>query len=116
VSGEGRAQDNQRTSKWTPSNQVSVVKPIRLSKHARIRAIQRGATEEEVVACIRQSSAVPAEAGKFSVRKEFLYESVSPMNNEYYRFKTVEPIFVVEPDEIVVVTVKVYYSNEEANP
>lgn len=89
------------------------MKPIRLSSHARIRAVQRGATEEEVVTSVRQSPAVPADRERFSARKVFLYEAISPMNNEYYRFKTVEPIFVEEADEIVVVTVKVYYSNEE---
>ncbi len=35
------------------------------------------------------------------------------MNKLYYRFKTVEVVFAEEADAIVIVTVKVYYSNEE---
>ena len=89
------------------------MKPIRLSQHAQSRALLRGATEAEVAACVEQSPASPAEKGRWSARKTFLFNALSPVNRRLYRFKTVEAIFVEEPLEIVVVTIKVYYSNEE---
>jgi len=90
------------------------MKPIRLSGQARIRALQRGATEEEIVECVRESVRMPASAGRFSIRETFAFDAISPMNKEYYRFKTIEPIFVEAADEIVLVAVKVYFSNEES--
>ena len=59
------------------------VKSIRLSRHALFQLAFRGTTEDEVRAT---------------------------WNNRYYAMKQVRPIFVDEPDEIVVVTVYVYYS------
>jgi len=89
------------------------MKPIRFSEHAKTRSLQRGATEEEVLECIRQSPRFVLQGGRFSARKVLPFDRISPMNNKYYRFKTIEPVFADTPDEIVVVTVKVYYSNEE---
>ncbi len=43
----------------------------------------------------------------------FEFNSHSPANAKYYKFKTIDVIFVDEQNEIVIVTVKVYYSNEE---
>jgi len=91
------------------------MKPIRLSEHAKTRLLQRGATEKEVLECIRQSPRSPLLGGRFSARRVFRFGDISLVNNEYYRFKTIEPIFADTPDEIVVVTVEVYYSNEEGD-
>ena len=89
------------------------MKPVRLSRHAQLRALQRGATEGEIAVCVREPTRRPAEGERFSARKTFPFEAVSPMNKLYYRFKTVEVVFAEEADAIVIVTVKVYYSNEE---
>ncbi|MBM3333614.1 DUF4258 domain-containing protein [Candidatus Sumerlaeota bacterium] len=91
------------------------MKPVRFSEHAQSRLRQRGATEEEILECIHQSPRAAQHGGRFSARKIFLFGGISPVNNQQYRFKTIEPIFAEEPDEIVVVTVKVYYSNEETD-
>jgi len=91
----------------------SAIKSIRFSEHAKTRLLQRGATEEEVLECIRQSPRSVLPGGRFSARKTFLFGAISPMNNQHYRFKRIETIFAETPDEIVVVTVKVYSSNEE---
>ena len=89
------------------------MKPVRLSQHARTRAVQRGAREEEIIECVVDSPSSPAEGGRFLARKTFRFDDVSPINGRWYRFKTVEPIFAVGAEEILVVTVKVYYGNEE---
>lgn len=88
-------------------------KPIRLSKHGAQRALLRGATTDEISETIRVSKWGPALENKQQAKKRFAFNRTSPQNQEHYRFKTVETIFVEEENEIVVITVKVYYSNEE---
>jgi hypothetical protein len=82
-------------------------KSIRLSGHARGQIFFRGGTEQEVVEAIRTAPWQPAELGRLESRKDF------PVNAEWnrrrYVTKRVRHIFVNEPNEIVVVTVYVYY-------
>lgn len=82
-------------------------KSIRLSEHAKQQLEFRGATEPQVIEAIRTETWEPAELGRFECRRDFPFES--EWNNKYYDTKQVRPIFVDEPDEIVVVTVYVYY-------
>jgi len=49
----------------------------------------------------------PAERGRMQCRKDFVFGK--DWNGKTYRTKQVRPIFVEEADEIVVVTVYVYY-------
>ena len=83
------------------------MKPIRLSGHARERIETRGATQEEVGEAIRSAPWGPAEGGRLECRKDFSYGR--EWNGKVYRTKRVRPIFVDEPNEILVVTVYVYY-------
>jgi hypothetical protein len=92
------------------------VKAIRYSDHARLQMVLRGATEEEVTMTIRSGRWIAARVDKFRSRHQFDFNRVSLTNQKLYKYKTVEPIFAEEPNEIVVITVKVYYSNEEARP
>ncbi len=85
----------------------SIKKPIRLSSHAKQQLAFRGATEQEIAEAIRTESWQPAELGRRECRKDFPFHTV--WNQRYYSTKQVRPIFVDEADEIVVVTVYVYY-------
>jgi hypothetical protein len=82
-------------------------KPIRLSGHARGNLAFRGTTEEEIAEAIRTTPWEPAELGRLECRKDFAYGR--EWNGKFYETKQVRPIFVEEADEIVVVTVYVYY-------
>ena len=82
-------------------------KPVRLSEHARQQLRYRGTTEQEVVDTIRTAAWEPAELGRLECRKNFIFEA--EWNKKYYATRQVRPIFVEEMDEIVVVTVYVYY-------
>jgi len=82
-------------------------KPVRLSGHARGRLRGRGGTEEEVIEAIRTETWQPAEPGRLECRKDFVFNA--EWNGKHYTTKQVRPIFVDEPDEIVVVTAYVYY-------
>jgi len=83
-------------------------KPIRLAGHAKGRLAFRGATEQEVVEAIQTEPWWPAESGRLECRKDFTFNAI--WNRKHYTTKHVRPIFVEEPNEIVVVTVYVYYS------
>jgi hypothetical protein len=83
------------------------VKPIRLSGHAKSKLRFRGTTEEEVFDTIRTGRWQPADLGRSECRKNFAFNS--EWNRRYYGTKQVRPIVVDEPNEIVVVTVYVYY-------
>ena len=82
-------------------------KPIRLSEHAKQQLRFRGATEQQVIESIRTETWKPAELGRLECRKDFSFES--EWNKKYYDTKQVRPIFVEEHDEVIVVTVYVYY-------
>lgn len=80
---------------------------IRFSGHARDSMLRRGATEQEILDTIRTSPWRQAELGRLECRKDFAYEQ--DWNGRFYDTKQVRPIFVEEGNEIVVVTVYVYY-------
>jgi len=86
---------------------VPTEKPIRLTGHARNQLGFRGVTEAEVLAVIRTSKWQPAELGRLECRKDFPFHA--EWNRRWYATRQIRPIFVDEPDEIVVVTVYVYY-------
>jgi hypothetical protein len=83
------------------------MKPVRLSGHARDNLRYRGATEGEVKETIRTAPWRPAELGRLECQKDSPYGR--EWNKKVYATKRVRPIFVEEADEIVVVTVYVYY-------
>lgn len=84
-----------------------VRKSIRLSEHAKRQLEYRGATEEEVFDTIRSQTWGSAELGRLDCRKNYIFNA--EWNNKYYSTRQVRPIFVDEAEEIVVVTVYVYY-------
>ena len=83
------------------------MKSIRLSGHAREAMRSRGATEQEVLDAVRQAPWEAAELERMECRKDFVFGQ--DWNGRTYATKQVRPIFVEEVDEIVVVTVYVYY-------
>ncbi len=85
---------------------MPTAKPIRLTGHARGQLGFRGATEADVLSAIRTSPWQPAALGRLECR-DFPFNA--EWNRRRYATRQVRPIFVDEPDEIVVVTVYVYY-------
>jgi hypothetical protein len=83
------------------------MKPIRFSGHALEQMRYRGATEQEVMEAIETAPWSQAERGRWECRKDFAYGR--DWNGKHYATKQVRPIFAEEADEIVVVTVYVYY-------
>ena len=83
------------------------MKPIRLSAHARDQLHRRGGIVQEVVETIRSSPWKPVKGGRLACSKNFPYSN--EWNGKIYETKQVQPIFVDEPTEIVVVTVYTYF-------
>jgi hypothetical protein len=82
-------------------------KPIRLSGHARQQLQFRGASELEVIQTIQSGTWTSAEHGRLQSQLKIPFNQL--WNGKPYATKQVRPIFVEETDEIVVVTVYVYY-------
>jgi len=84
-----------------------MLKPIRLSGHARYQLTRRGVSEAEVRETIQTSVWEPAELDRLQCRRDFPFGE--EWNGKFYQTKQVHPIFVEEADEIVVVTIYSYY-------
>ena len=82
-------------------------KPIRLSGHAGGYRTRRGFTDAEVEATIRTSPWLPARNNRLEAIKDFPFDA--EWNGRHYATKRVRPVFIEEPDEIVVVTVYTYF-------
>jgi hypothetical protein len=86
---------------------VNSVKPVGLTKHAEGYYQSRGFSKAEVEAVIRNGPWRPAARGR--MESDLGIEFDSDWNGRHYKAKTIRPIFVDEPAEIVVITVYVYY-------
>ena len=82
-------------------------KTIRLSQHALGYLDRRGFSIAEVKETIRESDWRPAPRDRLEAVRDFPFHN--EWNGRRYLTKRVRPIFVDEPDEIVVVTVYTYY-------
>ena len=80
---------------------------IVLSPHAREQLDLRGATEAEAQAAIMEGERLPARLGRTALRQNFPFRS--QWKGRYYETKQVMPIVVEDEDDIVVVTVYVFY-------
>ncbi|GFP27184.1 hypothetical protein HKBW3S42_00977 [Candidatus Hakubella thermalkaliphila] len=81
--------------------------PIEISPHACEQMVDRGVSEEEVMAAIRRGEAESAQKGRFTYRKNFQFGKV--WRGRRYAIKQVAPIVARESDRLVVVTVYAFY-------
>ncbi len=82
-------------------------KPIRLSGHAQRQTTHRGTTEIDVIKAIRSFNWTEAGSGRMECRLNLPF--YKEWNGTVYATQQIRPIFVEEENEIVVVTVYVYY-------
>jgi len=83
------------------------MKPIRLTRHAKEQAIDRGVSEEEIIIAIRQGSRESAKLGRSLCRYNFSFDA--EWAGHHYAIKQVAPVIKDEPDEIVVITVYSFF-------
>jgi hypothetical protein len=79
---------------------------IRLHPHAKGRAAERGATEAEVIATVREGELFSAKYGRRGFRRNFPFDDL--WQGRSYKTKQVEA-FAVEEDGWLVITVVVRY-------
>jgi hypothetical protein len=83
------------------------MKPIRLTKHAKGYFERRGFTVEEVERAIRSTPWQSAEKSRLECEHAFPFGK--DWNGRRYAWKKVNPVFVEEETEIVVITVYTFY-------
>jgi len=80
---------------------------FRLIEHAKERATERGATEDEIQTVLSTGSEFHMKKGRKG--KEMVFEYGKVWLGKSYPQKKVRAIYVEENGEIVVITVKVFY-------
>jgi hypothetical protein len=79
---------------------------IRIHPHAAERAIERGATEQEIQETLSGGEHFPAKHGRSGFRRNFSFDS--EWNGKWYASKQIEA-YAVEEDGWLVITVIVKY-------
>ena len=82
-------------------------KPIRLTSHARLQCLERGASEDEVILAVREGTREPAKLGRMICRFNFTFART--WQDNWYAVKQVAPVISEEAEETVVVTVYTFY-------
>lgn len=83
------------------------MKRVRLTKHAREQARERGASESEVREAIAKGSREPAKYGRELCRYNFSYGR--KWQGKVYPIKQVAPVIKELANEIVVITVYTFF-------
>lgn len=79
--------------------------------HAIERAIQRGTTKEEIFKVLKEGTAIPAKKGRNA--KEIIFGYGTDWMGKSYPQKKVVVIYVIENEDYVVITTKVYFGKWE---
>lgn len=80
---------------------------VKLHQHAQDRLIERGATESEVIATVRQGETFPAKYGRTGFRRNFPFSALSL--GKHYATKQIEAYAIKEDEGWLVITVVVRY-------
>jgi hypothetical protein len=80
---------------------------IIIHNHARTRAFERGATEEEILQTIEEGEHFPAKFGRIGYRRNVHFEST--WNGQFYFIKQIEVFAIVENDTLIIITLIVKY-------
>jgi hypothetical protein len=80
---------------------------VRLHPHARVRLLERGATQEEVIATIERGERFAAKHGRTGFRCNFAFDG--EWHNRRYSTKQVEAYAVEEADGWLAITVVVKF-------
>ena len=80
---------------------------IIIEPHTLIRAEERGASENEILEVLTKGTDEVAKKSRF--RKSSIFDFNSERLGKYYEQKKIDVIFVIEHDNIITVTVYVYY-------
>ena len=80
---------------------------IQIEPHTLERARERGASEDEIVDTINSGIQIAAKSGRIGKAKVFKFNSIR--DGKYFEEKKIEVFYVIENQDIVTVTVYVFY-------
>ena len=80
---------------------------ITIGYHTLMRAEERGTNEAEIKDVLITGFSIPAKYGKIGKAK--VYEFDRTRHGKYYRQKRVEVFYLLEGDELITVTVYVFF-------
>ena len=80
---------------------------VRIHPHARERMVERGATEEEIIATVEQGEQFPAKFGRTGFRRNFVYGQ--QWRGRVYPSKQLEVTAVAENGWLVLTVVVRYF-------
>jgi hypothetical protein len=80
---------------------------VRLHPHAQERLVERGATQDEVVATIEQGERFPAKYGRTGFRRNFSFDKA--WRGRHYGTKQIEAFAVQEDEDWLVITIITRY-------
>ncbi len=80
---------------------------IQIEPHTLVRARERGASEDEIVDTINSGIQIAAKSGRIGKAKVFKFNSIR--DGKYFEEKKIEVFYVIENQDIVTVTVYVFY-------
>lgn len=83
------------------------MKPVRLTTHARLQCAERGTSQLEVEQAVREGTREPAKRGRVLCRFNSTFDS--DWQGNHYAVKQVAPVIRENANEIVVITVYVFY-------
>ena len=70
---------------------------------------KRGVQELEIIQTIQENNWTKAKFNRLEAEKEFSYNNI--WNNNFYKFKKVNPVFVKERETVLVITFCAFYYN-----
>jgi hypothetical protein len=80
---------------------------VQIGSHTLTRAEERGTSEAEIVDVLTTGFSIPAKYGKMGKAK--VYEFARSRHGKYYRQKRVEVFYVRDGDDLITVTVYVFF-------
>jgi len=83
------------------------MKPIRLTRHAKLQALDRGASEAEIRQAVLEGRRESAKKGRALCRYNMPFDA--DWGGKHYGVKQVAPVIKEEEEEIVVITVYTFY-------
>jgi len=84
---------------------------IRIEEHTLMRANERGATENEIIETIKNGIIIKAKLERLAKSKIFSFNNIR--NGKYYEQKKIEVYYIIEHNEIITITVYVFFGKFE---
>jgi hypothetical protein len=80
---------------------------IEIASHTLQRAAERGATEAEIIEVLENGISILSKYGRYGKSKVFPFNNFR--NKKYYQEKKLEVYYIIEQQNLITVTVYVFY-------